>query len=216
MPAQVETVTTVEPFDHRQFILRRLHSLTGILPVGLYLIVHLSINSFAVSGIEAYDRVVELLESLPYLILIEIPFIWLPILYHGLYGVYIHATGKANPFQYAYSNNVMYSLQRWSGLITFVFIGWHMWETRLANYLFGVPVDYEMVARILSDPASVVFYVVGLVAVSFHFSNGLRTFLLTWGIVVGDRARIRVGRLCLGIGVLLLVFSLSALWAFMR
>lgn len=200
----------------RQFVLRRLHSLTGILPIGLYVLVHLGINSFAASGAESYNQIAEFLESLPYLIAIEIPFIWLPILYHAGYGIYIHATGRANPFQYAYRNNWLSWLQRWSGIVTLVFIGWHFWQTRLANYLYGRVIEFQMMADIFADPRWLAFYVVGLIAVSYHLANGLRTFLLTWGAVVGERARRRTTILCAAFGVFVLVVSLAAIRAFLR
>lgn len=163
-----------------------------------------------------YDELAEFLESLPYLLAIEIPLIWAPILYHGLYGIYIHASGRENPLQYPYPNNAMYSLQRWSGIVTMIFIGWHFWQTRLANYLFGTPIDFRMMAEIFADPKWVVFYVVGLTAVSFHLGNGLRTFLLTWGVVVGDRARVTAARVAAVFGAIVLVVSLAAVWAFLR
>lgn len=202
--------------DRRQFVLRRLHSLAGVFPIGLYVLIHLGINSFAASGAEIYDEIAEFLESLPYLIAIEIPFIWAPILYHAGYGVYIHARGKPNPFAYPYADNWMYWLQRWSGIGALVFIGWHFWQTRLANYLYGVPIDFRMMADILADPRWVAFYVVGLAAVSFHLANGLRTFLLTWGIVVNRRSRRTASHVCAVFGALVLAVSLAAVWAFLR
>jgi succinate dehydrogenase / fumarate reductase cytochrome b subunit len=202
--------------SRRQFVLRRLHSLSGIVPIGLYVLVHLGINSFAASGAETYDMIAEFLESLPYLIAIEVPFIWLPILYHSGYGIYIHATGKPNPFQYTYSNNWLFSLQRWSGIVTLVFIGWHFWQTRLANYLYGRVIEFQMMADIFADPRWLAFYVVGLTAVSFHLGNGLRTFLLTWGGVVGDSARRRVGVACAVFGAFVLIFSLATVRAFLQ
>jgi succinate dehydrogenase / fumarate reductase cytochrome b subunit len=202
--------------SRRQFTLRRLHSLSGIVPIGLYVLFHLGVNAFAASGPETYDQVAEFLESLPYLLAIEIPFIWLPILYHAGYGIYIHATGRPNPFQYAYRNNWLYWLQRWSGIVTLVFIGWHFWQTRLANYIYGRPIEFRMMADILSDPGWLAFYVVGLAAVSYHLANGLRGFLLTWGAVVGDRARRRATLVCAVFGVLVLVLSLATLGAFLR
>lgn len=202
--------------DRRRFWLRRLHSLSGIVPIGLYVLFHIGVNSFAASGPETYNEVAEFLESLPYLIAIEIPLIWAPILYHSLYGIYIHASGRANPFQYPYPNNAMYALQRWSGIATLVFIGWHFWQTRLANYLYGEVIEFDMMVGILSDPKWLLFYVVGLVFVSFHLANGLRTFLLTWGLVVGDRARRAVAQACAAFGALFLVVSLAAIWAFIR
>jgi succinate dehydrogenase / fumarate reductase cytochrome b subunit len=73
-----------------------------------------------------------------------------------------------------------------------------------------------MMADILSDPGWLAFYVVGLVAVSYHLANGLRGFLLTWGAVVGDRARRRATLVCAVFGVLVLVLSLATLGAFLR
>jgi len=202
--------------NRRQFFLRRLHSLSGVVPIGLYVLVHLGINSFAASGREPYDQLAEYLESLPYLIVFEIAFIWAPILFHAIYGISIHVRGRENPFAYAHPNNWMYSLQRWSGLIVLAFIGWHFWQTRMANYLYGTPIDFQMMVDILASPLSITLYVVGLVAVSFHLANGLRTFLITWGIVVGTRARRASARVCAAFGVLVLTVSLSAIWAFIQ
>lgn len=216
MPTIAETHSAEFAPSRRQFALRRLHSLTGIVPIGLYVLFHLGVNSFAAGGPEPYNRMAEFLESLPYLLAIEIPFIWLPILYHAGYGIYIHATGRPNPFQYAYQNNWLYWLQRWSGIVTLVFIGWHFWQTRLANYIYGRVIEFQMMADILSDPRWVAFYVVGLIAVSYHLANGLRSFLLTWGAVVGDRARGRTTAICAVFGVLVLLFSLATIVAFLR
>ena len=216
MPITAETRSADIRGSRRQFILRRLHSLTGILPIGLYVLFHLGVNSFAASGPESYNQMAEFLESLPYLIAIEIPFIWLPILYHSGYGIYIHATGRPNPFQYSYSSNWLYWLQRWSGVVTLVFIGWHFWQTRMANYLYGSVIEFQMMVDIFADPRWLAFYVVGLTAVSFHLGNGLRTFLLTWGGVVGDSARRKVGVACAVFAAFVLVFSLATVRAFLR
>jgi succinate dehydrogenase / fumarate reductase cytochrome b subunit len=216
LPTIADTRSAEVAPSRRQFALRRLHSLTGIVPIGLYVLFHLGVNSFAAGGPESYNRMAEFLESLPYLLAIEIPFIWLPILYHAGYGIYIHATGRPNPFQYAYRSNWLYWLQRWSGIVTLVFIGWHFWQTRLANYIYGRVINFRMMADILSDPGWLAFYVVGLVAVSYHLANGLRSFLLTWGAVVGGRARRRVEIVSAVFGFLVLIFSLATIRAFLR
>ena len=33
------------------------------------------------------------------------------------------------------------------------------------------------------------FYVIGIVSATFHFSNGMWSFLVSWGITVGPRAQ---------------------------
>jgi succinate dehydrogenase/fumarate reductase cytochrome b subunit len=53
-------------------------------------------------------------------------------------------------------------------------------------------------------------------AVSFHLANGVRTFLMTWGVVTGPRARRAAARACAVFGVLVLAASLAAVWAFIK
>ena len=216
MPTIADTHSAEAAPTRRQFVLRRLHSLTGIVPIGLYVLFHLGVNSFAAGGPESYDRMAEFLESLPYLLAIEIPFIWLPILYHAGYGIYIHATGPAESLPVRVPEQLAVLAPALVRIVTLVFIGWHFWQTRLANYVYGRVIEFQMMVDILSDPRWLVFYVVGLIAVSYHLANGLRSFLLTWGAVVGERARRRTSVICAVFGVLVLVFSLATIRAFLR
>src|SRR5437879_12100426 len=72
------------------FVLRRLHSLTGIIPVGAFLVEHILVsNSTAISGPDAYARQVSFLANLPLVFFLELIGIWLPIAFHALYGFYI-------------------------------------------------------------------------------------------------------------------------------
>ncbi|MFN7975646.1 MAG: hypothetical protein U0166_25455 [Acidobacteriota bacterium] len=48
---------------------------------------------------------------LPYLVVIETVTIFLPLLYHGVYGLFISYQGKPNPFALGYPRNWMYTLQ---------------------------------------------------------------------------------------------------------
>src|SRR3954453_12482864 len=73
------------------FLLRRLHSLTGIV-FGGYLVVHLIINATLVQGVrphDVYGEQVAKIHSLPFLPAIEWTFIYLPILFHTVYGVFL-------------------------------------------------------------------------------------------------------------------------------
>ena len=60
------------------FLLRRLHSLSGIIPVGLFLIEHFVSNAFATKGPGAYTKQVEFLSSFPFVVGLELFGIWLP------------------------------------------------------------------------------------------------------------------------------------------
>src|SRR5882762_516794 len=107
------------------FLLRRLHSLSGIVPVGAFLVEHFVSNAFATNGPHAYAAQVKFLTGLPFVPVLETVGIYIPLLYHSLYGFYIWFRGESNVTDYPWAGNFMYSAQRWTGLITFLYIGWH-------------------------------------------------------------------------------------------
>ena len=79
------------------FFLRRLHSLSGIVPVGAFLFEHILIsNATAISGPDAYAKQVAFLGGLPLVFFLELFGIWLPIAFHALYGFYIWYRGDGN------------------------------------------------------------------------------------------------------------------------
>ncbi len=69
------------------FIWRKLHSLLGIVPIGAFLLEHLLSNFEALKGPIAYGDQVKFLNSLPLVRVLEWTFIFIPILYHAVYGV---------------------------------------------------------------------------------------------------------------------------------
>ena len=199
------------------FFLRRLHSLTGIIPVGAFLFEHILIsNATAISGPEAYARQVSFLANLPLVFFLELFGIWLPIAYHGLYGFYIWYRGETNTGEYPWSGNWMYILQRWTGGIAFIYIVWHTWTMRFTGIdLHENPAaSFGKVAAEIHNPWLLAFYVIGLVAASWHFAYGIWLFCAKWGIVSGDKAQQRLLRLCLAFFVLLSVVGLASLYTF--
>jgi succinate dehydrogenase / fumarate reductase, cytochrome b subunit len=110
------------------FLLRRLHSLSGIVPIGAFLVEHFISNAFATRGPAAYAKQVEFLSSFPFVVGLELFGIWLPILYHALYGFYIWYRGESNLADYPWAGNWMYSSQRWTGTIAFAYMVWHTWH----------------------------------------------------------------------------------------
>ncbi|MGM0874830.1 MAG: succinate dehydrogenase, partial [Bacillota bacterium] len=120
---------------NREFVNRRLHSLLGVIPVGLFLIQHLVVNNFATRGAEAFNEAAHFMEMLPFRYVLETVVIFLPLLYHAIYGVYIAFTAKNNVSNYGYLRNWLFMLQRVTGIITFIFVAWHVWETRIAAAL---------------------------------------------------------------------------------
>src|SRR5699024_11370588 len=126
-----------------QFYLRRLHSLLGVIPIGGFLLVHLLVNHQATKGVEAFNKAAGFMESLPFLIALEFIVIYIPILYHAVYVVHIAFTAKENVGHYSQFRYWMFLLQRLTGIITFIFIGIELWQTRIQRAL-GEEVKFDM------------------------------------------------------------------------
>lgn len=201
--------------ESKSFVNRRLHSLLGVIPVGAYLVVHLLTNYYATMGKEAFQKQVALLESLPFLLAIETVFIYLPILYHGIYGVYIAIQAKNNPRQFGTFRNYMFILQRVTGIITFIFIAVHVWQTRIQVFFGLDPLEFgSRMHDIFSNPIWTVLYLIGLTSTVFHFSNGLWSFLVSWGITVGPRAQRVATYVCAVIFIFVMYIGIRAIFAF--
>src|SRR5271155_1840183 len=109
--------------DQSEFFLRKLHSLTGIIPVGAFLAEHFWSNSYALVRASQYDAKSAELQTIPFRVAVEWLFIFLPMLYHGGYGIYIWLRGKSNASAYPWVGNWLYTTQRYTGLIAFAYIG---------------------------------------------------------------------------------------------
>ncbi|HZG60745.1 MAG TPA: succinate dehydrogenase cytochrome b558 subunit [Anoxybacillus sp.] len=198
---------------NREFFYRRLHSLLGVIPVGLFLVQHLVVNHFATRGPEAFNRAAHFMENLPFRYFLEIFVIFLPLLFHAIYGLYVAFTAKNNVSQYNYFRNWMFMLQRLSGIITLIFVTWHVWETRV-QAAFGAEVNYEMMANIVDNPIMLGFYILGIISTVFHFSNGLWSFFVSWGITVTPRSQLISTYVTMAIFVALSIVGIRAILAF--
>ncbi|MEH7074827.1 succinate dehydrogenase cytochrome b558 subunit [Neobacillus drentensis] len=174
---------------NREFVYRRLHSLLGVIPIGIFVMQHLVVNHYATEGVESFNKAANFMGNLPFRYVLETVIIYLPILFHAIYGLYIAFTAKNNASQYGFFRNWMFLLQRVSGVITLIFITWHVWETRIAA-AFGNEVNFQMMQDILSSPFMFAFYVIGIISAIFHFANGLWSFLVSWGITVSPRSQV--------------------------
>lgn len=198
------------------FWLRRLHSLSGIFPIGAFLIEHMLSNALIIKGPEAYNAQIEFLSGLPYVLWLEVFFIYIPILYHAFYGFYVMFSGKNNLAWYPYPGNWLYSLQRWTGGLTFIYVMYHVYHTRMVNLLYGTEVSYARMQEILQEPWMVWFYLIGMSAAIFHFANGIWGFLISWGVTVGERAQKISGAACIFIGLSIFIIGVNSILALIR
>jgi succinate dehydrogenase / fumarate reductase cytochrome b subunit len=201
------------------FALRKLHSLLGIVPIGAFLLEHLLSNLEAfLKGPVGYGDQVKFLNSLPVVRVLEFTFIFLPLAYHASYGLYIWLRGKSNIVYYPWSGNWLYTAQRYTGGITFLYILYHVTTQRFLGVSLPENPYYAFtkVHNELANPLVLAFYVVGMVAVCWHFAYGVWLFAAKWGITPGKLARKRFGYLCTALGVVLAATGLVSLWAFVR
>ena len=117
-------------FGKHEFLVRRLHSLTGLVPIGGYLCFHLATNGAIIDGLEAYQHRADQIHDLGIttILFLEWSLIFLPILLHGIVGMLIVTRGKRNVRSYPYRENWRYTLQRGTGVIAFLFILWHVFH----------------------------------------------------------------------------------------
>ncbi|KGR83321.1 succinate dehydrogenase cytochrome b558 subunit [Lysinibacillus odysseyi] len=167
----------------REFLWRRLHSLLGVIPVGLFLVFHLSLNFTAVGGEETYNNATGNMDLIPHalLLLMEWVIIYIPLMFHAFYGIYIAFTARHNVKRFSTFRNWMFALQRFTGIFLVIFVAWHIFQTRVQK-AFGTDVDFNMIAEIVDNPWMLVFYIVGILSATFHLANGLWSFLVSWGI----------------------------------
>jgi succinate dehydrogenase / fumarate reductase, cytochrome b subunit len=199
------------------FWLRRLHSLSGIVPIGLFLIEHFVSNAFATNGPDSYTQQVKLLSGFPFVVMLELFGIWLPILYHALYGFYIWFRGDVNVGDYPWMGNWMYTSQRWTGAIAFAYMIYHTWYLRFSGvHILSHPeAAFGKVQHELHNPWIVAFYAVGILAASWHFAYGLWLFAAKWGITSGDAARRRFGYVCAAIGLVFILVGAVTMKSFL-
>src|SRR5947207_8643521 len=116
--------------DRTYFTLKRLHSLSGVVPIGLFLLEHLYTNARSLQGPAAFDAAVADLARLPFVVVIEALGIWLPIAFHMVLGGLVSTTAQANVGRHGYARNWQYTLQRASGILLVFYLLYHTWALR--------------------------------------------------------------------------------------
>lgn len=201
--------------DERHFWLRRLHSLSGIVPVGGFLAFHLYENYSATLGAAAYNRMTRSLQETRFALALEIAVILIPLLFHGVYGLFITGTARPNVVTNRYVRNWMYFLQRVTGVILFAFVIFHLWTTRFVDIRNHEEVDlFRLMESSVANPWIYAFYVLGIVSATFHLANGIWSFSIVWGLTVGPRAQQRMMWVSAAVFIVLSFIGVRSIQAF--
>ena len=220
--------TTGSFFGRHEFLIRRLHSLSGLVPVGAYMTVHLLVNSSLVNGAGAFQDNVNQIHSLgAFLPVVEWAFIFLPIIFHAAFGVWIIKSGKSNVDRYRYTSNFRYAMQRWTGVIAIVFIFFHVFHLHgwfHSDFWLKMVEPWGMASFRPYNAASTlavalsgflwpIFYLIGVLACVYHFANGVWTAGITWGIWISPKAQQWATYACTAGGLGLAMVGVTALYA---
>lgn len=222
----MSTATAIDSVIHanrslaarHHFLLRRLHSLTGLV-FGGYLVVHLLVNATIAQGGIVYQNQVDKIHSLPFLPVIEWTFIYLPLLFHTAYGIWITVTGQPNVNRYSYTKNWFYVFQRISAIVIVFFMLFHVLSLKYG--LFGTNLSFDphralgTVGRHFDTSwfLVAVVYPIGILASCYHLANGFWTAAITWGLTISAAAQRRWGLVCAGLFVITFVAGIVALFA---
>lgn len=223
--------------DRHYHLIRRLHSLTGVVPIGVFLFPHLTTNSsivwghlnqarFGNAGVETFQHEVNFIHSLPALVMIELFVLWIPIAFHAGAGIWFARTGRGNYRSYTFGDNLRYSLQRLSGYIGVIFIFMHVSSLRWGWTWWGLLPGFDPHHAASSTAAHLqegalglglaFLYLICVLALVYHFANGLWTAAITWGLTISSTAQRRWGGVCAAIGLALAAAGTAAVIGFAR
>jgi succinate dehydrogenase / fumarate reductase cytochrome b subunit len=168
-----------------------LFSLSGVAPLGAFLVVHAIANVQAVRGDAAFLATTRAFERLPALPLLELLLVFAPLVVHGAIGSWLVVTRTPLDPPAPYPSRVRTAM-RVTGVVALAFLALHLLELRFAGAAApgARPRGGEILSTLESGLASTwhglpwrgVAYLVAAGCVAFHFAAGL------WGISVAWRA----------------------------
>ncbi len=222
----MQTASFAPSFGKYEFVIRRLHSLIGLVPIGAYLAFHLWTNAAILDGVAAYQYRVDQIHRLgeTTIFFLEWPFIFLPILFHGIVGLFIVSRGKRNVTDYPYAGNIRYTLQRVTGVIALVFIIYHVfqmhgwirseWWQRLIRPMGGAEFQYENAISAANAIRASVWieaaYVIGVLSCVYHLANGVWTMGTRWGVWTSLSAQRSANVLAVAVGIVVVALGMGA------
>ncbi len=208
----------------RHFWLRRVHSAFGLL-FGGYITVHLLVNATGVKPLMYQQNVDKIHQLEPMLPFIELAAIFLPLLVHMVYGIYIARQGVSyeTTMKYKYGGNYRYLLQRVTAVILLLFVAYHVGTLHRwgAGHFNAENHAYQSTVAAIRHPfgdntalnvAVMALYLLGVWSAVFHWANGLWSSAIAWGLTTTEKAQKRWGHACCAFGCGMLVVGTVA-WA---
>lgn len=205
----------MSPFSRENlpFLWRRLHSLTGVVPAGVFVALHLWSNFHALQGQRAYRNAAWGTGS-AYFVAVEILGLYVPLAFHASYGLALLVRNRVADSSDSPRRRSAKAVDRVSSVALSLFIIYHVFEFRIPVALGNArPTDFfpTLCDRLSSTtslgiPLVASIYLLGVAAASYHFAHGLSHLCSSWGIPLTERAsRLTVGlSVAAGLGLFLL------------
>ncbi|MEN3014791.1 MAG: hypothetical protein ABDH21_01840 [bacterium] len=173
---------------------KRIHSLTGMIFIGGFVVAHFINNSLAYNPKEL-NNLSKSIHKNPLFPIIEIFGIYLPLVSHIVIGLILLSRGKIDT-RIKTETNYRYILQRISAYIILKTLIFHLVTIRFNEYLpdwfrkkFNIPskrdYTYQKVNVWFSGPLAPIgylMYISFIYSISYHLSNGIWTSAITWGL----------------------------------
>jgi succinate dehydrogenase / fumarate reductase, cytochrome b subunit len=172
--------------------IRKWFELLGVVPLGVYLVIHLATYARVLFGASSFGIAVS-----PGFLVVDLLLLWLPLGIHAAIGLRLSFEPLKLEVDAERSRSL---LLRVTGMLSLLFLFQHALWLRwplISGALWPNDINETSMALLSSTwngiPLTAALHLVGLALVTSHFGWGLGRFLERWGILRGSRARPAAG-----------------------
>lgn len=190
--------------------LRRAHSISGVLPLGAFLGLHVLANATALDSDRAFLRIVR-----SDVMVLELLLVVLPLLFHACYGVVL---ARKSPQPSPYPTPRLRRIVHVTGLVTFVFVLVHFWQLTLQKWTHAISplamhtvLENRLSSTTFGVPWLAIFYLIGIACTCLHLAIGMWGFSVTWNLSRSKKAKRRVAWTSGAVGIVLFLIATTTL-----
>jgi succinate dehydrogenase / fumarate reductase cytochrome b subunit len=196
------------------FYQRKFFSFLGLVPMAIYVVAHLAAHVQSITGENLWNERIHAWHQNPFYWPIIIIFVYFPFIFHAIYGILVTVRGRPNDFPRFV--NFKYILQRITAIGLLLFLGAHVYKTRIEPALQGTSLDFTHMVEAMHHPPTIIVYVLGVLAVAFHLANGLWLGGITWGLTLSRKSQKVWQAWTIVFFLIVAIMGGAAMWGFGR
>jgi succinate dehydrogenase / fumarate reductase cytochrome b subunit len=195
------------------FFRSRLASFLAIAPLGVWTVIHVWNNLSAWNGPDAWEQSVTGYSSGLALGITSF-IVLIPLVMHTIWGFARLRTSRPNNAKYGYFANLKYLLQRLSALGVLGFIIAHLWLAFIQPRFVERHAETfaDIAAHMRHHPPTLLVYLLGTLAVSYHLGNGLFGFAWSFGLATSRKSLAGFEKAGIALFIILLAMSWGAVF----